>query len=242
MIVAIIGRPTRTPSVPRSQQVWTCSRREAGGGRAVIAESRGLFVTLDGPCGVGKTTAAGLLGEHLAAAGVQVLTTTTPSQSPIGKLARHSTYEICGIPLTCLVAADRYHHAASIIEPALEDDIVVICDRHVISSLALDGLDGVDHDFVWEIYRHIIVPDIAIVLLADPEICAARTAIRGTYSRFHHTDSASASRERRMYDSVVAYLQKKDYPVLAHDIGDSDADEVARRLASVVPLTKGKEK
>src|SRR5262249_46300165 len=159
-------------------------------------------------------------GEHLAGAGTRVLTTATPSSSPIGTLARYSTYEIRGISLTCLVAADRYQHAANVIQPALKDGVVVICDRHVISSLVLDGLDGVDHDFVWGIYQQIIVPDIAIVLLAEPDICAARAATRSTYSRFHHTDSAGASSERKMYDSAVAYLRNKDYPILTHDIGN----------------------
>lgn len=48
----------------------------------------GLLVTLDGPSGVGKTTVSGLIRDRLAAAGVPVVLTTTPSRSSLGELAR----------------------------------------------------------------------------------------------------------------------------------------------------------
>ncbi|MGH3854673.1 MAG: dTMP kinase [Pseudonocardiaceae bacterium] len=51
----------------------------------------GILVTLDGPSGVGKTTVSGLVQERLAADGVPVVLTTTPSSSSIGELARHGT-------------------------------------------------------------------------------------------------------------------------------------------------------
>lgn len=69
----------------------------------------GLLVTLDGPSGVGKTTVSGLIRDRLAAAGVPVVLTTTPSPSSLGELARHGTNQFFGAALTCLVAADSSH-------------------------------------------------------------------------------------------------------------------------------------
>ncbi|MGH3871828.1 MAG: dTMP kinase [Pseudonocardiaceae bacterium] len=102
----------------------------------------GLLVTLDGPSGVGKTTVSGLVGDRLAAAGVPVVLTATPSSSSLGELARHGTHQFFGVALTCLVAADRYHHDQTTVREALQRGAVVVCDRYVPSSLVLDRVDG----------------------------------------------------------------------------------------------------
>ncbi|MEU6071861.1 hypothetical protein ABZ864_47440 [Streptomyces sp. NPDC047082] len=44
--------------------------------------------------------------------------------------------------MACLVAADRYHHLAQEIRPALQRGNVVLCDRYIASSLVLQVIDG----------------------------------------------------------------------------------------------------
>ncbi|MDQ3153509.1 MAG: dTMP kinase, partial [Actinomycetota bacterium] len=129
-----------------------------------MAEGRGLFVTVDGPSGVGKTTVSRLMGLRLRAQGLRVLVTTTPSGSTLGNLARGQTYELRGMALSCLVAADRYHHDRQVVRPALADGTIVVCDRYVPSSLVLDVLDGVEPAVIQILYSDITVPDLAIVL------------------------------------------------------------------------------
>ncbi len=113
---------------------------------------RGLFVTVDGPSGVGKTTVSRLLGLKLEAQGLDVLVTATPSGSKLGSLARGCTYKLRGMALTCLVAADRYHHDWEVVRPALAGGAVVVCDRYVPSSLVLDVLDGIEPKVVQTLY------------------------------------------------------------------------------------------
>lgn len=72
--------------------------------------SDGLFVSVDGPSGVGKTTTAGALAHLLRDDGPQVHLTCEPSEGPIGKLARSLTETVHGTALACLYAADRYSH------------------------------------------------------------------------------------------------------------------------------------
>ncbi|MGH3972871.1 MAG: dTMP kinase [Pseudonocardiaceae bacterium] len=194
----------------------------------------GLLVTLDGPSGVGKTTVSGLIGDRLAAAGVPVVLTTTPTSSSLGELARHGTHQFFGAALTCLVAADRYHHDRTTVRDALEQGSVVVCDRYVPSSLVLDFLDGVERDHVWSIYRCITVPDIAFILVGDPVLCAMRARVRGQYSRFHADNDDANHRELAMYKEAVTFLRRTGYPVHVHDIGSTAADQVADALTSAI--------
>ncbi len=194
----------------------------------------GLFVTVDGPCGIGKTTVSLLLRDKLVARGIWAVLTTTPSRSRIGELARHGTYDFHGEALTCLVAADRYHHERVIVRPSVEQGAVVVCDRYVPGALVLDPLDGVEPDFVRDVYRRIAVPDIAFVLLGDPAVCAARAAARGRYSRFHATDDEDSRRELAMFKEAAVFLRATGYPARDHNIGSASAGEVAEELVSAI--------
>lgn len=199
-----------------------------------MAPGGGLLVTLDGPSGVGKTTVSGLVRDRLAVAGVPVVLTTTPSSSSLGELARHGTSQFFGAALTCLVAADRYHHDRTTISGALEQGLVVVCDRYVPSSLVLDLLDGVERDHVWSIYRCIRVPDVAFILVGDPVLCATRARSRGRYSRFHADNEDANRRELAMYKDALSFLRCAGYPVHEHDIGSALADQMADKLTSVI--------
>lgn len=199
-----------------------------------MAAGGGLLVTLDGPSGVGKTTVSGLVRDRLAVAGVPVVLTTTPSSSSLGELARYGTHQFFGAALTCLVAADRYHHDQTTVRDALERGSVVVCDRYVPSSLVLDLLDGVEREHVWSIYRRITVHDVAFILVGDPVLCVTRARSRGRYSRFHADNDDANRRELAMYKEAVTFLRRTGYPVHEHDIGSAAADQVVDALTSVI--------
>ncbi|MET8006269.1 dTMP kinase [Nonomuraea glycinis] len=162
----------------------------------------GLFVTLDGPGGAGKSTLAALIAGRLTAAGRPTLATREPSLSLIGVLAREHTDIIGGAALACLVAADRYQHLATEIRPALASGSTVICDRYVPSSYVLQQLDGVPLDFIRRLNDLADRPHLALLVTAAPSILERRLAKRGAHSRFEH--QGSSSREAHLYDDLAA--------------------------------------
>lgn len=194
----------------------------------------GFLVTIDGPVGVGKTTVTALIGTRLAEHGFSVAVTRQPSDSPMGKLARASTYDLHGLPLTFLMAADRYHHQDHVITPALKAGQVVVCDRYVTTALVLDQIDGAEPGFIWSIYRYMRWPDLAVVLTEDPAVCRRRAAGRGLYSRFHESDVVAATTEAALYARVCDLLTYYGYPIEVLDIDNHTAEHVTNSVLQLI--------
>ncbi|GAB2768434.1 dTMP kinase [Amycolatopsis magusensis] len=191
----------------------------------------GLFVTIDGPAGVGKTTTVRLLAQCLADRGYRVYATAEPSGGLLGETARHHTETYRGHSLACLVAADRYHHLATEIRPHLHAGHIVICDRYVASSYVLQRMDGVPRTFVEAINSAADRPDLAIVLRAPSAIVAARVAARGAHNRFHAGQTTS-EHEIALYEEAVQRLAARRYPILAIDTGDAPPGDIADHLVT----------
>jgi dTMP kinase len=198
------------------------------------AGAAGFLATIDGQSGVGKTSVAALAGIRLTAQGFSVLVTGQPSDSLMGKLARGSTHDLHGLPLSFLMAADRHHHQDHVISPALHAGQVVICDRYVTTALVLDQLDGADPEFIWGIYRNLRWPDLAVILTGDPALCRARAQARGGYSRFHQGGTRAAKTEAALYARAAGLLAGYGYPIQAVPIGDRTADQVADAVAALI--------
>jgi len=168
----------------------------------------GTLITLDGPGGVGKSTAARLVVDTLAAAGLPVHATSQPSRAPLGELARHGTDTYRGMALACLCAADRHHQLATEILPALRERKIVVCDRYVASSLVLQGLDGLRAEVVWQLNHGVYRPDLSIILTGDPQVIDARLRTRGGHSRFERA-ADNSEKEAARYVHAVPDLQNQ---------------------------------
>lgn len=103
----------------------------------------GLFITLEGGDGAGKTTQAALLEEWLTARGRAVVRTREPGGTEVGVLVRdivlHHRGDIAPRAEALLYAADRAHHVARVVRPALERGDIVVQDRYLDSSVAYQG-------------------------------------------------------------------------------------------------------
>lgn len=145
-------------------------------------QNKGLFITFEGADGCGKTTQIKLLDEYLRAEGCTTLLTREPGSKGLGVKLREILLNYDGeVSSKCesfLFLADRAQHVECIIKPALEDGIVVLCDRHIDSTVAYQGYGrGLDLDeihYLNNIATGGLKPDLTFVFDVDVETSQSR--------------------------------------------------------------------
>lgn len=139
---------------------------------------KGTFICIEGLDASGKTTQARRLVRELRRRGFQTIYTTEPSSGEIGKFIRNYILErkkrVPIVVEALLFAVDRVDHLERKVKPALEDGKIVVSDRYVYSSLAYQGAAGLDLNWIEEINRSVITPDLAIYLDVSPEVVVKR--------------------------------------------------------------------
>ncbi len=175
--------------------------------------ARGRFVTLEGPEGSGKTTAARHLAEWLRGRGVATVLTHEPGGTPLGDEVRRIVLHMRGMSDdldpradALLFAAGRAQHVATVIRPALERGEWVVCARYIDSSLAYQGAgygnDMADLRRLQEFATAGLRPDLTLLLDLPVDVGLERTRRRGEWNRFEDTE------ELAFFEQVRgAYLQ-----------------------------------
>lgn len=143
----------------------------------------GLFITLEGGEGAGKTSAVPLLTARLEEQGYQVLATREPGGIEIAEAIRSvildpANTSMDGRTEALLYAAARRQHLVEKVWPALKKGMIVLCDRFVDSSLAYQGhTRGLGMEEVMEINRFAVettMPDLTLFFDISPEAGLAR--------------------------------------------------------------------
>ena len=138
----------------------------------------GLFITIEGPEGSGKTTVAKMITERLKMEGYPVVYTREPGGVEIAEKIRDIILDVNNTKLdprseALLYAASRRQHLVEKVEPALAEGKIIICDRFIDSSLAYQGhARGLGIDEVFEMNMIAInkrLPDLTILLDIDPQ-------------------------------------------------------------------------
>ncbi|MDI9442286.1 MAG: dTMP kinase [Firmicutes bacterium] len=145
---------------------------------------QGLFITLEGIDGVGKTTQALLLKGELERQGYSVLHTFEPGGTKLGSKIRSLLLnpeheELHSMTEVLLYAADRAQHVAEKVLPALKDGKMVICERFIDSSIAYQGYGlGFEIEAIKTINHWAaggLWPDLTVYLDGDPAQFLAKT-------------------------------------------------------------------
>ena len=177
-----------------------------------MSRDRGVFVTVEGIEGVGKSTQLKRLVEVLEGAGVPIDVTREPGGTPTAEVIRNILIEHGAEPMPAsaevlLMFAARALHVENRIRPALEAGTWVICDRFVDASRAYQGGGrGVPEptiEALADLSLNGLVPDVTLLLDAPVETGLARAARRGAKDRFEAEEQAFFERVRAAYLSLV---------------------------------------
>ncbi|MEF2978726.1 dTMP kinase [Subtercola sp. YIM 133946] len=183
----------------------------------------GLFVTLEGGDGSGKSTQAALLERWLVDAGHTVLRTREPGGTAFGEEVReivlHSRGFITPRAEALLYAADRAQHIATKVRPALERGEVVIQDRYIDSSVAYQGSGRVlgpdEIRAVSEWATEGLSPDLTVLI--DLDETAARARLDGDQKRFDRLEAEKDDFHRRVRASFLAIAEAEPARFLVVD-------------------------
>ena len=143
---------------------------------------KGLFITFEGADGCGKTTQLNLLNDYLIKKGYKVLLTREPGGKGLGEKIREILLNYDGeVSDRCesfLFLADRAQNIDVIINPAIKQGKIVLCDRHTDSSVAYQGYGrGLDIEQI-KILNNLatsgIQPDLTLVFDVDIETSMQR--------------------------------------------------------------------
>lgn len=177
---------------------------------------RGKFITFEGCEGCGKSTQVRLLAQKLTELGVDFIVTREPGGSDVaeqirGIILNANNTAMCDECEALLYAAARIQHLKEIVEPALEQGKLVICDRYVDSSLAYQGYArGLGEEYIAAINAAALdkyTPDLTLFLNISP---------KDAFERKHGADKDDRMEQlglkfhQKVYNGYLALLGK--YP------------------------------
>ncbi|ARS49674.1 dTMP kinase [Ectopseudomonas hydrolytica] len=171
----------------------------------------GLFITLEGPEGAGKSTNREYLAERLRERGVDVVLTREPGGTPLAERIRELLLDPSDEPMAAdtellLVFAARAQHLQQVIRPALAKGCVVLCDRFTDATYAYQGGGrGLSIERIAQLEQFVqgeLRPDLTLIFDLPVEVGLARAAARGRLDRFEQEG-------RGFFEAVrQAYLQR----------------------------------
>ena len=177
---------------------------------------RGVFITLEGTEGSGKSTQIALLEERLQKAGFRVRALREPGGTPIGEEIRHTLkHSEANAHMTpeaelLLLNASRAQLVSEVIQPALAAGEMVLCDRFYDSTIAYQAfgrqLDKQKVSAIIAFATGGLEPDLTLVLRVPVEVSEARRQARGTEGRRDRMEEADREfflRVERGYEAIA---------------------------------------
>lgn len=172
---------------------------------------KGLFISLEGPEGAGKSTNLKYLAGRLREQGLDVVLTREPGGTPLAERIRELLLEPSAEPMATdtellMVFAARAQHLSQLIRPALARGAVVLCDRFTDATYAYQGAGrGVPDSRIALLEAFVqgeLRPDLTLIFDLPVEVGLARAAARGRLDRFEREG-------RDFFESVrQAYLRR----------------------------------
>jgi dTMP kinase len=188
-----------------------------------VSSPRGKFITFEGLDGTGKSTQIEKLAKALSARGLSVIVTREPGGTPTGEKIRHlildsATTSLAPMAEMALMFASRAQHIGEVIEPAIAQGKIVLCDRFTDSTEAYQGAGRkLGSEAVLELHRILcddLQPDLTILMDSDVYASVERARRRNQKSaknrraqkdegRFEQESRAFFTRVRNGYLAIA---------------------------------------
>ncbi|MFV3381781.1 MULTISPECIES: dTMP kinase [Pseudomonas] len=200
----------------------------------------GLFITLEGPEGAGKSTNREYLAERLREQGLDVVMTREPGGTPLAERIRElllaPSDETMAVDTELLLMfAARAQHLAQVILPALDRGAVVLCDRFTDATYAYQGGGrGLSQARIATLETFVqgsLRPDLTLVFDLPVEVGLARAAARGRLDRFEQEGQDFFEAVRQ------AYLQRAQGDPQRYSVLDAaqPLEAVQRAINALLP-------
>ena len=197
--------------------------------------NRGIFITIEGVEGVGKSTNIEFIKKYLDNLNIDYLVTREPGGTLLAENIRElllsidddSPVELCEL---LLIFSARAQHIQKVIEPALERGIWVICDRFTDATYAYQGGGrGMNTGLISELETMVqgsLRPDLTIILDLDPETGLSRAKNRGELDRFEREHVDFFMKVREVYLQIATNYPERCAVINA----GNELDEVSRDI------------
>lgn len=199
----------------------------------------GLFLTFEGGDGSGKSTQSALLESWLVEQGRTVVSTREPGGTEVGdeirEIVLHRRGHIVPRAEALLYAADRAHHVATVVRPALARGDIVLQDRYLDSSVAYQGVgreleaDEIRSLSLWAAEG--LLPDITVLL--DLDVSIGRDRLDEARTRYDRLESEAAEFHTRVREAYLALAAAEPERFLVLD-ATLPVDELAARIRTRV--------
>jgi dTMP kinase len=204
---------------------------------------RGLFITLEGGDGSGKSTQSALLKAWLEEQGRTVVFTREPGGTDLGvelrEIILHRRGYIAPRAEALLYAADRAHHIATKVRPALERGEIVLQDRYLDSSVAYQGagrvLDSTEIRDLSLWAAEGLLPDLTVLLDLDETVSRGRLdSARTKYDRLEDEKQDFHARVRSSYLELAAAEPERFLVLQATDSVEHIAAQIQDRVSTLL--------
>jgi len=188
--------------------------------------TRGLLLVFEGIDGTGKSTQQQLLGELLRNEGYEVVITREPTEGEYGMKIRALYQNRSAVSVDEeleLFISDRKEHVRDLIEPALTERKIVLCDRYYLSTAAYQGTSEAEVKAIIERNQFAPSPDIAFILEVSLEESIRRITVhRGdVLNDFEQTDTLR--RVDRLFKGM-------DFPYIRRIDGSGPIDQISKQI------------
>lgn len=197
-------------------------------------KQNGVFITFEGPEGAGKTTVITKIYDRLKAEGRQVVLTREPGGIRIAEKIRTVILDTDNIEMDAktealLYAAARRQHLVEKVVPALDEGVIVLCDRFIDSSLAYQGYArdlGIDE--VLQINQFAIgntMPDLTVFFDINPAEGLSRIA-QNNEREMNRLDKENLNFHEKVYEGYKELIQRYPDRIVKTDARLSEKDVI----------------